>query len=266
MDLHLERPGATIAYSASAAPDAARAVVVTHALATSRAWEDAAGILDWSAVGRAGSRLVRYDTRGHGASTGDGETGHYTWPFLAEDLLAVADAVSPGRPVDGLGESTGCGTLLWAVLTAPERFRRLALVIPPTRGPARAEQAELYTAAAEMVEVLGIDSWRRMIDAAVPVPILEEGGWARTTGSGVRDELLPAVLRGAAASTFPDDEALGRIRQPTLILAWDTDPSHPLETAEHLAGVLPNSTLETAATPDVIRSWGAHVAEFLGSE
>jgi pimeloyl-ACP methyl ester carboxylesterase len=209
---------------------------------------------------------VRYDTRGHGASSGDPVTEHYVWPFLAGDLLAVADAVSPDRPIDALGESTGCGTLLWAVLTAPQRFRRLVFVIPPTRGSARAEQAELYTGAADMIEVLGIESWRHLVAAAVPAPILQEGGWRRTTRIAVKDDLLPAVLRGAAASTFPDDDALRTIEQPALILAWDTDPSHPVETAEHLAQHLPHSTLEVATTPDAIRAWGGRAAAFLASD
>lgn len=266
MDEHLDRPGAGIAYSAGGPADAARRVVVTHALATSREWEDEAGILDWSPVAQAGARLVRYDTRGHGASTGEAVPEHYRWPSLAEDLLAVADVVAPDRPVDAIGESTGCGTLLWAVLTAPHRFRRLVLVIPPTMGRARAEQAQLYIGAAEMIEVLGIESWRRLMSAAVPAPILEAGGWTRITRVAVRDDLLPAVLRGAAASTFPSDDALGAIAQPALILAWDTDPSHPVETAEHLAGLLPNSALEIATTPDAIRAWGARAAAFLEAD
>lgn len=263
MDDHVDRPGARIAYSADGPSDAEHVVVVTHALATSREWEDEAGILDWSPVARAGGRVVRYDSRGHGASTGEAAAEHYQWPVMAQDLLAVADAVSPHRPVDAISESTGCGTLLWAVLAAPERFRRLLLVIPPTRGAARAEQAELYRAAADMIELLGIDAWRRLVAAAVPAPILAAGGWTRTDLVAVKDDLLPSVLRGAAASAFPDDEALRGIRHPALILAWDTDASHPLETAQHLAQQLPGSTLEIATTPDAIRTWGDRAAAFL---
>lgn len=265
MDTHLDRPGARIAYSSSGPSDAEHAVVVTHALATSREWEDEVGVLDWSPVEHAGARLVRYDSRGHGASTGEPAAEHYQWPEMAQDLLAVADVASPDRPVDAIGESVGCGTLLWAVLAAPRRFRRLVLVIPPTRGEARTEEAELYLAAASMIEVLGIDSWRRLIAAAAPAPILQAGGWTRTVRIAVRDDLLPAVLRGAAASTFPDDDALRTIAHPALILAWDTDPSHPLETAEHLAEQLPDSTLEIATTPDAIRTWGTRSAAFLAS-
>jgi 3-oxoadipate enol-lactonase len=266
VDAYLDRPGARIAYSSSGPSGAAQALVVTHALLTSREWEAQAGVLDWSPVEDAGSRLVRYDSRGHGESSGEPVAEHYRWTSTAQDLLAVADAVSSDRPVDALAESTGCGIQLWAAIAAPERFRRLVLVIPPTRGEARAEQAQLYLGAASMIEVLGIDAWRRLVTAARPAPILQAGGWPRVAQIAVPDDLLPAVLRGAAASTFPDDDALRSIEQPTLILAWDTDPSHPVETAEYLAERLPNSTLEVATTPDAIRTWGRRAAAFLERE
>ena len=265
MDAYLDRPGARIAYSSSGPDDAPHALVVTHSLTTSREWEDETGILDWSQVARSGERLVRYDTRGHGASAGEAAEEHYRWPFLAQDFLAVADAVSPERPVDGMGESTGCGTLLWAAHTAPQRFRRLVLVIPPTSGAARAEQAELYRAAANMIEVLGIDSWRHLVAASTPAPILQAGGWTRTHRITVPEALLPTVLRGAAVSGFPEEDALRTIEHPTLVLAWDTDPNHPLATAEYLAERLPNSTLEIATRPERIRTWGGRAAAFLAA-
>jgi pimeloyl-ACP methyl ester carboxylesterase len=263
VDAHLDRPGARIAYSSAGPADAEHTVVVTHSLATGREWEDAAGIFDWSDIARAGERLVRFDTRGHGASTGDTDETHYRWTRLAEDLVAVADATSPGRQVDALGESTGCGTVLWAAIAAPDRFRRLVLVVPPTRTAARAEQAELYRAAATLTELRGPEAWQRLVSASAPAPVLRDGGWTRPGWIAVHEDLVPAVLRGAAESRFPDDEALASISLPTLILTWDTDPSHPLETAEHLAELLPSSTLEVATSPDAIRGWGARAASFL---
>lgn len=265
MDEYLERPQARIAFSRSGPDDAEHTLVVAHSLATSRRWEDEAGVFDWSPVTGAGHRLVRFDSRGHGESSGPDAEEQYRWPVLAEDLLAVSGAVSPAAPVDGLGESTGCGALLWAVLAAPERFRRLVLVVPPTMGPARAEQAELYRAAAELIELRGPEAWQRMLTAAVPPVILQEGGWSRPTWIPVWNELVPSVLRGAASSVFPDEDALRSIRQPTMILTWDTDPSHPVSTAEHLAAHLPTSTLEVAATADAVRAWGRRAAEFLSA-
>jgi pimeloyl-ACP methyl ester carboxylesterase len=266
VDEYLERPAARIAYRASGPADAERTLVVVHSLATSRAWEDEAGVFDWSPVAAAGQRLVRMDSRGHGESTGDGDPERYRWSELAGDLVGVADAVSPDRQVDALGESTGCGVLLRAALATPERFRRLVLVAPPTMGETRAQQAELYVAAARMIELRGTSAWERLITAAAPAPLLDRGGWVRPAWVAVQEDLVPAVLRGAAASTFPDDDALATIRQRTLILTWAEDLNHPLSTAEHLAELLPDATLEVASTPEAIRGWGARAAAFLAED
>ena len=261
MDEYLERPQARIAYSSTA--EAERTLVVAHALATSRRWEDEAGVFDWTPIAETGERVVRIDTRGHGDSSGGTTDEQYRWPGLAEDLIAVTGAVSPSLPVDGLGESTGCGVLIHAVLAAPERFRRLVLVVPPTMGEAREEQAELYRAAAELIDLRGPEAWQRLVTAATPPPILQQGGWTRPSWIPIRDELVPSVLRGAAGSAFPEDDALRTIRQPTLVVTWGTDPSHPVSSAEHLAELLPAATLEVASTPDEVRGWGRRAAEFL---
>jgi pimeloyl-ACP methyl ester carboxylesterase len=261
VDEYLERPHARIAYSTTPAAD--RTLVVAHSLATSRRWEDEAGVFDWTPVVDAGERLVRIDSRGHGDSSGGGTDEQYRWPGLAEDLIAVADAVSPGRPLDALGESTGCGVLVHAAIAAPDRFRRLVLVVPPTMGEARAEQAELYRGAAELIDLRGPEAWQRLVTAAAAPEILQRGGWIRPSWIPIRDELVPSVLRGAASSAFPEDDALRSIEQPTLILTWDTDPSHPVSSAEHLAELLPAATLEVASSPDEVRGWGRRAAEFL---
>lgn len=266
MDSYLDRPNARLACSSTGPADADRTVVVAHSLATSRAWEDEAATLDWGALERDGHRLVRFDTRGHGDSSGEPVEVDYRWPSLAQDFTAVAHEVSPDRPVDGVGMSTGCGVLLWAAVTTPERLRRLVLIIPPTRGEAREAQGQLYLAAAQMIELRGIDAWKRVVAVAPPAPILTAGGWTRPAWVAVGDTLLPSVLRGAATSVLPDDEQLRSIAQPTLILAWDTDPSHPVATARYLADRIPRSTLEVASSPDEVRAWGDRVAAFVGAD
>jgi 3-oxoadipate enol-lactonase len=264
-DCFLERPHARIAYSADGPLEADRTLVAAHGLAASRAFEDALGIFDWSPVARAGERVVRFDRRGHGASTGRPVEEDYRWPVLADDFLAVVEDVSPARPVDGLGESTGCGTLLWAAAKAPTRFRRLVLVIPPAVREARSPQREFYLAGADLLEQRGIEAWRRAAAIFPQPPILAAGGWPRNAPSAVAEELLPAVFRGAAASDLPADEALAALTQESLILAWETDENHPVASARRLLDLVPNARLDVAETPEDIRGWGARIAEFLTS-
>jgi 3-oxoadipate enol-lactonase len=70
------------------------------------------------------------------------------------------------------------------------------------------------------------------------------------------------ILRGAAASDLPDPAALAGLRQPTLVLAWEGDPGHPLSTAERLAAELPHATLCVARKLADLGAWPRRVAEF----
>lgn len=238
-------------------------VVALHGLTSSRANEQAGGFFDWSPVADAGRRLVRYDARGHGRSTGRAEPGDLAWPRLADDLLTVLDAASPDEPVDAIGVSMGVGTLLHAVTRSPDRFRRLALVIPPTAWETRRPQGGVYRQMADLVERQGIEGLVRATSAFPILPILEEGGWTTTPAPDVDASLLPGVFRGAAATDMPAAEAVRGIRQPVLLRPWVGDPGHPVSTAERLAELLPDATLEVMCTADDLRGLGARIAAFL---
>jgi hypothetical protein len=67
----------------------------------------------------------------------------------------------------------------------------------------------------------------------------------------------------AAPSDLPAPERIGEIRTPTLVLAWDGDPGHPVSTAERLHGLIPGSALHVARTPAELRTWGDRTVDFL---
>lgn len=263
-DLHLDLDRARIAYDVAGPADAVRTAVVAHGLTASRAGDDAGGVFDWTALAE-GHRLVRYDARGHGASTGAPDPASYAWPALADDLLALLDAVSPDAPVDAVGASMGTATILWAATRRPDRFRRLVLTIPPTAWATRAAQADGYEQGARAIERLGLAPWVRAGAAQPQTPVLAAGGFPRGGDPAVPEDLLPSALRGAALSDLPDPGALAALPHPTLVLPWTTDPGHPVSTAERLAALLPAATLEVADTPDAIRGWGRRAAEFLAA-
>ncbi|MGN6741775.1 MAG: alpha/beta fold hydrolase [Amnibacterium sp.] len=263
MDEYVDRPGARIAYSIDGGPGDGAAVLIANSFLASRHLEDTVGIFDWSPVTAVGKRLIRFDARGHGESSGGTDDDDYRWPALADDLLAVADAAATAAPRDAIGASTGCGALLWAVSRRPERFRRLVLVIPPTVRDERVQQGELYRATASLVELRGAEAWSRLVDNFPPVPLLDRGGWARARQVPIDLGILPSVLRGAAASDLPADEVLAGIEQETLVLAWTTDKDHPVTSAEYLGRALPNARVVIADEPEHVRGWGALVREHL---
>ena len=257
-DLVLTRDGADLAYQVEGDGPL---LGYSHGVMLSRAAEDALGVLDVGSLA-ARRRLLRYDARGHGRSTGRPRAQDYTWPGLADDLLALADLGDPG-PVDWAGGSMGTGTLLWAAVRRPATFRRLVLTIPPTTGATRAGAAGMYETWATMIEADGKAAWAATM-AQFPKPAIFAGVDSYRVDADITEELLPWVLRGAATTDLPPTEALAALGHPTLILAWDTDPVHPISTAEYLAATMPHATLRVSETIEDVRTWPGRIDEFLG--
>ncbi|TLG10807.1 SDR family oxidoreductase [Nocardia cyriacigeorgica] len=69
--------------------------------------------------------VVSYDTRGHGESTRTQRTADYRLDALASDFFAVADAVSPDRPVHVLAHDWG-SIHMWEAVCEPGAARRIA--------------------------------------------------------------------------------------------------------------------------------------------
>jgi pimeloyl-ACP methyl ester carboxylesterase len=234
------------------------AVVQLHGLTSSRRRETELGV-DLSA-GLSGCRVLRYDARGHGRSTGSPDPAAYSWPCLAEDLRSLLDAVLPGETVHGIGASMGVGTLLHAVVADPARFRSLVLAIPPTAWETRTQQRAAYLQASELVRHEGIAPWVEAGRGAPPPPASPGLG---TAWPQVEEDLLPAVLAGAAETDLPAPEVVAALDLPVLLLAWTDDLAHPLSTARRLHELVAGSELVVAATQDDRVAWRGHVADWV---
>ncbi|MFD8739468.1 alpha/beta fold hydrolase [Streptomyces sp. NPDC059618] len=253
-------PGARLAWTETGGDGPA--AVWAHPLYGSSGTSESSGAFDWDPVAAAGRRLVRYDARGHGRSTGRPAPEDFRLPNLAQDLLALLDVISPEAPVAGIGLSLGTATLLHAAVTAPHRFDRLVLTAPPTAWETRPQQAAAYNQLADLVDAYG----RTAVDtalAAAPVPAPYQGAPGFSFPVDVEDHLLAPILRGVGASDLPAEESLARLRLPVLILAWAQDPGHPLSTAETLLSLIPGATMKVAHSMEDLRAWGGTAAEFL---
>lgn len=85
----------------------------------------------WTAVAPALAKryhVVSYDTRGYGESDRPSGDAPYRLPELADDLFAVADAVSPDRPVHVLAHDWG-SVQTWEAVTTPGAEKRIASFI-----------------------------------------------------------------------------------------------------------------------------------------
>ncbi|WP_336857304.1 alpha/beta hydrolase [Sinomonas albida] len=233
-------------------------VVQLHGLTSSRERDGQLGLNLARAL--RGHRILRYDARGHGRSTGTFEEADYTWPRLADDLLALLDSVAPGERVHGVGPSMGTGTLLHAAAKDPDRFESLTLVTPPTAWRTRVAQRETYLANAAMIEQEGVAAFVQQGSTAPSPPALAD---APETSIAVGQSLLPTVMRGAANTDLPQKKIIAAVEVPTLVLAWSGDRSHPLTTAHQLHATMPRSRIVVARTPYGILAWPGLFAEFI---
>ncbi len=236
--------------------EAGPVVVQLHGLMSSRSRDARLG-LD---LARAlpGHRIVRYDARGHGASSGSWRSGDYTWESLAGDLVSLLDHVAPEERVHGVGSSMGAGTLLHAAASQPDRFASLTLITPPTAWATRPRQAAAYQVGAAFVERRGLAAYVELGRSSPTPPALAHAPATEPTVGGA---LLPTVLRGAALTDLPPVAAVAQIDLPALVLAWVDDPTHPLTTAQTLADVMPRSRLEVTSTPAGVANWPNLLAE-----
>lgn len=241
-------PGAELATEFS--DEGGHAVAQLHGLTSSRA-RDRLLNLD---LGRGlhGTRLLRYDARGHGESSGRTVAEDYRWPNLAEDLLLLLDDRFPGERVHGVGPSMGCATMLHAALLDPGRFSSFTLMAPPTAWASRVTKAAEYRETADLVDKHGVGALLAIERDHIDPPAI---AGAPETSPDVPARLLPWVFRGAAKSDLPPQKALTTIDIPTAILAWTQDPAHPLTTAQALAKLMPQAELHVATTRADVDRW-----------
>ncbi|MEU9040214.1 MULTISPECIES: SDR family oxidoreductase [unclassified Kitasatospora] len=100
-------------------PDAPTVLLVHGYPDTHTVWDDIAADLARD------HHVVRYDVRGAGESGVPEDRDGYRLERLAEDLFAVADAVSPDRPVHLVAHDWG-SVQSWEAVTAPGAEHRIA--------------------------------------------------------------------------------------------------------------------------------------------
>jgi NAD(P)-dependent dehydrogenase (short-subunit alcohol dehydrogenase family)/pimeloyl-ACP methyl ester carboxylesterase len=101
-------------------PAGAPTVLLVHGYPdTHLVWDDVAAEL----AGR--FHVVRYDVRGAGRSDAPRDTAAYRLRHLKDDLFAVADAVSPDRPVHVVAHDWG-SIQAWEAVTEPGAHERIA--------------------------------------------------------------------------------------------------------------------------------------------
>jgi 3-oxoadipate enol-lactonase len=175
-------------------------------------------------------RVLRYDTRGHGAS--DVPAGAYTLEQLVADAAGLLDALSIEK-VHFVGLSMGGMIAQGLALSHPERLDRLALCdtsafMPPQAQPIVQERIE--TARKEGLSALVDSTLERWFTP----------DYLRQKGAGVdmiRNIFLASPLAGyigcaEAMRQLNYLDELSRIRRPTLVMVGAEDPGTPVAASQ----------------------------------
>ncbi|MBL1076848.1 alpha/beta hydrolase [Nocardia sp. 2] len=257
-DRYLERAGARIAFEIKGSGEP---VVYGHGVLLSREAVRGLGLFDVDRLA-GGHRLLVFDQRGHGRSTGRAVAQDYRFESVGLDLLALMDQVGGGEPVDVVGSSLGCAAALCAASAAPGRIRKLVLMIPPAAWEEGVAARRWYLDSAERIEAGGAQGWREELAGAEPLPIFAEYSQFAFTPD-ISDELVASALHGVGLSDLPEPAEVAALPHPALVLAWDTDPLHPVSTAERLGELLPHSMVHVSKSVADIKTWTDRVVEFL---
>jgi len=238
-----------------------------HGLMASMATQDRDNLIDWSEIGESAT-VIRYDARGHGGSQASYDPADYSWVSLSEDMTGIMAELGHPKYIAG-GQSMGCATALFAGLTEPERVAGIVLMNPPTAWETRAAQSSVYDTMARAVETGGIDRLVQLMKESPSAiewlarerPDLAESGIKSIAAFDPRT--IVTILKGAKLCNFPPREELAAIKIPALILAWVSDPVHPVETADSLHALLANSELVVAESVKEVLTWSDRIKEFI---
>ena len=240
-----------------------------HGLMANMEAEDSLNWFGWGDF-PADAKLVRYDARGHGKTEPTFAPEDYHWKNLAKDMIALADGLGIETFIAG-GSSMGCATTIYAALQAPERVKRMLLVIPPTAWETRAAQGAMYEKFSKIGGLLGggmmVKMLKRNMDRMLPPWMIEASpemldGMADGMKS-LHRKTMKNLFLGASLTDFPSREVVRSLDIPALILAWVDDATHPVGTAEELHSLLPQSELVIAQGYEDSLSWPARIRAFV---
>ena len=178
--------------------------------------------------------------RGHGAS--EPIVGGWTYDDLADDLAEVTVAFGATRAV---GLSLGAGALLRLLSRTPDRFDRLAFVLPAALDESRDDLATARLLRLGDAVVAGDQpAVVRILMDDVPSEVRHRGGVRVLVDRRARQLLSadPPYPRGTEAP-LRDLSPLSAVSAPTLVIAQSDDPLHPSPVAARLTTALPVADL-----------------------
>lgn len=237
----------SVRYEVDGDPDAPPLLLINSIGSTREMWARQMGAF------RTAFRVIRYDARGHGASSGP--RGPYTLDQLGGDALAVIEDAGV-RTAHVCGISLGGITAQWLGLKAPDRVRSLVLA----NTAARIGTVESWTERIDVVHQKGMSA---VADLAIErwfTPAFRERDPETVRAFRTMIQNCPADgYLGCCAALRDADlrDRVSAITAPTRLIASTADTATPPEELEFLRERVRSSdlvTIESAHLSNVERA------------
>jgi 3-oxoadipate enol-lactonase len=212
-------------------PEGAPAIVFLNSLGTDlRMWDPQVAVL------RSSFKVVRHDSRGHGAS--DSPAGPYSIELLGGDVVGLLDALEIER-VDLCGVSMGGLVALWLAASHPNRIGRAILAGTAVKIGSK----ELWDERVRAVEAGGMEAIRdvvmeRLLTSSFRKRSPEVAGRVEATLESTPPDGYVASCVAVRNADLTD--VVGTIRAHSLIVVGADDVAAPPREAEklheHIAG------------------------------
>jgi pimeloyl-ACP methyl ester carboxylesterase len=184
------------------------------------------------ASGLAGTRVV-LTLPSHGDEP-DAPRSYWQYPVIAEDVLRVADEV---KAQAAIGVSLGAGALTRIAAEHPDRFSKLALLLPAVLDQPRTAEVREQLKKTEPEDI------------AKTLPTGYALGDYVEARSKALKRLPEAIEHLANAYPIDDRRALKEVSAEVLVIAATGDPLHPAEIARETAAAFKEARLEIFDSP-----------------
>jgi pimeloyl-ACP methyl ester carboxylesterase len=209
-----------------------------HGMFYSPAIEDIFAVFDFELLSRF-SRLIRIELPCHGMSPLASDAGRLTWPSIAADIHEIAASICPGNYFIG-GFSQGAGISAHITVANPSVSGVVLAMLPriwEQRPPLRRTYEKLAVKLIKDKTVL-----ERLFRLTGYAP--SDMGWKKEAAEKIYQLMLSLtseayrmILEGAIKSDMPDKQVLRNLEKPVMLLGWDGDPNHTLDTCSAVSKV-----------------------------
>jgi pimeloyl-ACP methyl ester carboxylesterase len=220
-----------------------------------------------------GFRLIAMDARGHGRSVPLGDPNCLRFDSMSEDVIGLLDHLELDKAVVG-GISMGAGVALNLATRYPSRLHALILIRPVWLDSANPPHLAVFSRLGALLRAEGPDRGRRLFEETEEYHAMYESAPACALSllDQFREpravECLERLERIPRDCPAPDRARWRSLRVPTLVLANDQDPIHPLAVGRELAREIPGSRFEVITSKSVsatrhTKEAREHIGDFL---